>query len=266
MDDWLKTLCNRHGVFETGVCLWEGGSVLVALFPYYAGEAETANLSRYARSPDYHRTVKKYLDPIAREIVARMPQAEAAVLVDSHPLPERELAVKAGLGFIGKNGCLIHPVYGSYVFIGLIRLSVKLTSDEPCTESCMGCNRCVAACPAQLLDGAFDPNRCLSALTQKRGDFTPEEETLYYKGNLIWGCDRCQEVCPHNRNLPKSPFPEFGEKMILRLTKADLDGLSDRAFRRKYGDYAFSWRGLAPLARNLAKEDARENVERSYHC
>ena len=266
MDGWLKTLCNQYGVFETGVCRWGGGSVLVALFPYYAGEHEAANISRYARSPDYHRTVRKYLEPIACAINRRLPQAEATVLVDSHPLPERELAVQAGLGFVGKNGCLIHPRYGSYVFIGLIRMSALLEADAPCTATCQGCNRCVAACPARVLEGIFDPDRCLSALTQKREDFTPEEEEIYLKGNLIWGCDRCQEVCPHNRDLPQSPFPEFKEKMIVRLTATDLEGLSDRSFRRTYGDYAFAWRGIKPLKRNLAKEDAREDAERSRHC
>lgn len=265
MDGWLKALCNQYGVTETGVCRWEGGSVLVALFPYYAGETENANLSRYARSPDYHRTVRKYLTPIADAVNDRIPQAEATVLVDSHPLPERELAVRAGLGFIGKNGCLIHPVYGSYVFIGLIRTSVLLEEDAPCTDSCLGCGRCAAVCPANLLTGSFDPDRCLSALTQKRGDFTAEEETAYLRGNLIWGCDRCQEVCPHNRDLPLTPIPELKEKMITRLSASDLEGLSDRGFRRQYGEYAFSWRGLAPLKRNLAKEDAREDPERSRH-
>lgn len=251
MEAWLKALCKEQGLTEVGVCKTDGGSVLVALFPYYVGENEEANLSRYARSPDYHVTVKKYLAPIADALQARYPDASVEVLVDNHPLPERKLAQQAGLGFIGKTGCLIHPIYGSYVFIGLIRLTAELEADLPCTAHCMGCNACVEACPTGALATGFDRAKCLSELTQKRSDFTPEEETLFLRGDLIWGCDRCQEVCPHNRDLPVTPLADFAHDLKVRLTLSELEPFSDRAFRRAYGAYAFAWRGRKPLLRNL---------------
>lgn len=251
MDAWLKECCQKEGITEVGVCRIDGGSVLVALFPYYAGEHAGANLSRYAWAPDYHVTVRRLLTPIADTIRERDPLAETEVLVDNHPLPERKLAQQAGLGFIGRNGCLIHPLYGSYVFIGLIRTSLELEADAPCVGECMGCNACVEACPSGALGAGFDRLRCLSDLTQKRGALTPEETALFLRGSLIWGCDRCQEVCPHNKDLPLTPLAAFSEKLKPRLTLEELDLLSDRAFRRTYGGYAFSWRGIKPLLRNL---------------
>ncbi len=251
MDIWLEELCQKQGLTEVGVCKIDGGSVLVALFPYYAGECPDANLSRYAWSPDYHVTVRNLLTPIAEEVQSRYPDAEVEVLVDNHPLPERKLAQQAGLGFIGKNGCLIHPTYGSYVFIGLIRTTAILSADTPCEGTCLGCNACVTACPSNALEQGFDCNRCLSDLTQKRSNFTAEEETLFLRGRLIWGCDRCQEVCPHNQNLPQTPLKEFRSNLKQTLSLAELEPLSDRTFRRTYGDYAFAWRGRKPLLRNL---------------
>lgn len=267
MDAWLKALFLEQGITEAGVCKTDDGAVLVALFPYYNGERHDANISRYAHAPDYHVTVRNLLTPIAAAICKRHPDADVEVLVDNHPLPERRLAQQAGLGVIGKNGCLIHPRYGSYVFIGLIRTTLALEPDLPNNGRCIGCNACVEACPTGALTNGFERARCLSELTQKRGTFTAEEEERFLRGTLIWGCDRCQEVCPHNLKLPLTPLLAFREEIKPQLTAAELLPLSDRAFRRAYGNYAFSWRGVQPLKRNLLlKEKADEKTERSCDC
>lgn len=256
MDFWLKELCEKQSLTEVGVCKIDGGSVLVALFPYYAGEKADANLSRYAWAPDYHVTVRRLLTPVAEALKARYPDATVTILVDNHPLPERKLAQQAGVGFMGKNGCLIHPTYGSYVFIGLIRTDLDLEADTPCNETCIGCDACIKACPSDALSGPFNRTRCLSDLAQTRKDFTPEERELFLRGSLIWGCDRCQEVCPHNKDLPVTPLSEFKTQLKPRLELSELESFSDRAFRRAYGDYAFSWKGLKPLLRNLKEEQS----------
>lgn len=251
MNERIEKLCRENGIVASGICDWENGSVLVALFPYYAGEIPDANISRYAWAKDYHIAVKKRLEPVAAGLKEWYPEAKITVLVDNHPLPERELARRAGLGFIGKNGCLIHPLYGSYVFIGLICLSVRLPSDQSLEQTCLDCGACVRACPTGALANGFQRERCLSDLTQQRSDFSQAEAERFEKSRLIWGCDRCQEVCPHNRGIPLTPLAEFGTDLIPRLTLEEIAPLSERGFRRVYREYAFSWKGKKPLLRNL---------------
>jgi len=265
-------------------------SILVVLFPYYAGNyAEDANLSLYCRGMDYHAVVPKYLNPIgeaAKELLGE--NFAYAAYADTGPLRDRYLALRAGLGVIGRNQMLIHPEYGSYFFIGYMTFSAPFAADELPEDAkervrrslgsaalaaageggqelsagqagraaelgCLNCGLCVRSCPggAMLKDGGFLAERCRSGITQKKGELSEEELVILKKDTMIFGCDICQTVCPMNRNVKLSQIPEFTENRIDKLTAPDLEGLSNRTFKEKYPERAFTWRGPEVLRRNL---------------
>lgn len=227
-------------------------NVLVAAFPYYAGE-RPGNLSLYARGRDYHQVVTGRLNTICDILRENYKNGVFLPAADNSPLPERQAAWRCGIGLRGKNGLVILPPYGSYVFLGTILTDVALDlpSRTP-SPNCVGCGKCLIACPGGALgEAGVDLDRCLSELTQRKGKLTAEQGALLKNHPLIWGCDTCQRVCPYNAAPALSPLPEFREGLVDALEGADLEGLTNRTFRERYGDRAFAWRGPAPLRRNL---------------
>lgn len=227
-------------------------TVLVAAFPYYAGE-RPGNLSLYARGLDYHTVVTGRLNTICNFLSEKYENGRFLPGADNSPLPERQAAWRCGIGLRGKNGLVIVPPYGSYVFLGTILTDAELDPPEHTpAPDCIGCGKCLSACPGNALgERGVEVSRCLSELTQKKGTLTAEEESLLKAHPLIWGCDRCQQVCPYNAHPALSPLLEFRERLVDNLVSADLEGLTNRTFREKYGDRSFAWRGPAPLRRNL---------------
>lgn len=229
-------------------------SVVVILFPYYVDAGEESNLSLYCRPADYHLIVRSYLDKITAFITADEPAADCRCIIDTSPLDERWLAYQSGLGFFGDNHCFIHEKYGSYCFIGAILTSLPLTPDTPRPDAaCCHCGRCAVSCPGHCFtaDGRYDYSRCKSFLTQKKGSLTLPEIAILKKTPLIFGCDECQRVCPHNQHLPPTPIREFHADRLLTLDAAMLSPLSNRQFQQAYGTRAFAWRGKKILLRNL---------------
>jgi len=231
----------------------EGRTVLIAAFPYYAGEGP-GNLSLYARGLDYHAVLRERLHTVCSYLSERYPGESFLPGADNSPLPERAAARLAGVGVVGRHGLVILPPYGSWIFLGTIFTGAALPVPErPPAPRCQDCGRCIDACPAGALGPeGVDGARCLSHLTQKKGDLTAEEAAQIARHPYVWGCDLCQRACPHNSNCALSPLPEFREELICRLTAEDLEGLTNRAFQRRYGNRAFAWRGPAVLRRNLA--------------
>ena len=227
-------------------------NVLVAAFPYYAGE-RPGNLSLYARGQDYHQVVTGRLNTICDILRENYKNGVFLPAADNSPLPERQAAWRCGIGLRGKNGLVILPPYGSYVFLGTILTDVEVDlSPRTPSAHCVGCGKCLTACPGGALgEAGVDLDRCLSELTQRKGELTAEQGALLKNHSLIWGCDTCQRVCPYNAAPALSPLPEFREGLVDTLEGADLEGLTNRTFREKYGDRAFAWRGPAPLRRNL---------------
>ena len=228
-------------------------TVLVAAFPYYAGE-RPGNLSLYARGEDYHRVVTRRLNTVCDALRRKYPGESFVPAADNSPLPEREAAWLAGIGLRGKNGLLILPPYGSWIFLGTILTDLDLALPPALPSGgCMACGKCLSACPGGALRGdSFDPERCLSHLTQKKGELPPEQEALVAAHPLIWGCDVCQLVCPHNAGAVETPLVPFREDRLDSLTSEAVEGLTNRQFREAYGERAFAWRGPAVLRRNLA--------------
>lgn len=232
-------------------------SVHGAVFPYYAGD-EPGNLCLYARGEDYHRVLRRRLEQAAQALRQEHPGCAFVPFADISPFPEVLLGALCGLGVRGQNGLLITSRFGSYVFVGLLASTLPWPDSAAEPGECIGCAACRRACPGGALTGDFDPERCLSHISQKRGELSAHQRALLAQSPLIWGCDRCQTVCPMNRGAEQTGLPEFRQDLILSLSERDC-ALSDRQFRKTYGSRAFSWRGVAPLRRNLAlQEDKKE--------
>ena len=222
----------------------QSGSVIFLTFPYYTGEHIGQNLSHYAVPADYHAVAGGMLDRLCGRLRLAFPDNLFISFVDSSPLREVEGARRAGLGAVGQNGQLITREFGSLVFIGEVVTDLILPYSEPSAEGCLGCGRCEAACPTGALKGGrIDVSRCLSAITQRRGELTDWERRQLAKGGLAWGCDRCTMACPHNRAPVITPIAEFISTAIPRLDADRVNNLSDRAYL---------WRGREVLLRNLS--------------
>ncbi len=244
--DRIREFAKTLGIEKIGF----SENAVVALFPYYV-KGETGNLSMYARSIDYHIVGEEKLNILA-EFMKGLGATNTFVHVDKGGLDDRKAAYDAGLGFFGKNGLLISKEYGSYFFIGQIVHDMVTERDFPLNESCFSCGACTKNCPSGALrDDGFDIEKCLSEVSQRRGTLTETEKTMLKESGLCWGCDVCQAVCPHNQGLETTALPEFLVDRINMLKCEDVENLSNREFKKKYGRYAFSWRGKAPLVRNL---------------
>ena len=222
-------------------------SIIVCLFSYFTGEK--GDISSYSHGKDYHIVLKERLGFISEPLKEEGYMAEG--FLDNAPLSDRHLAYLCGLGFFGKNGMLINEKLGSEFFIGYILTNCEFSYDKPLKNTkCIGCNKCIISCPGGALgeEFAFDETKCVSYITQKKGELTEEEKERIVKSGYVWGCDVCREVCPHNRALSITPIPEFKENLILN---ADFDyDISNSEFMRLYSDRAFSWRGKNVLNRN----------------
>ena len=233
-----------------GTSLFTPKSAIVCLFPYYVEHKDPSNLSRYTWATDYHLVINEYLKKLIEKLQIMNTDAQFSIHCDTSPLADRYMAYLAGLGFYGKNNCFISPKWGSYVMIGTILTTLELEPDTPLTQSCMGCNRCITACLGQCLGhDEFKFDTCKSYLTQKKGELTSEEEHIIAKTPLVFGCDVCQEVCPHNKDIPTTPIPEF-QSVEPYIDIDELDSLTNKEFKAKYGHRAFSWRGKKILIRN----------------
>lgn len=228
-------------------------SILVCLFPYYIGEKESANLSKYTYALDYHRIAHNKLTQIGQYLESNIENFNYKSFVDTGPLVDRYLAYLAGLGFYGINSHIITNTYGSYVFVGYMLTNYPFEADSPLDMTCIKCGRCIRACPGKIILGDFniDPRRCKSYLTQKKIALTDKETDIIKKSSLIFGCDVCQDVCPHNQNIERTNIAEFTTDVVHKLDYDELNLLSNKDFSRRYGNHAFSWRGKKILIRNL---------------
>ena len=232
--------------------------LLCAAFPYARGDEGRGPISLYARGEDYHAVLRRRMEPVQRALEGAFPGEAFVFFSDVSPFPEVYAAALAGVGKLGDNGLLITESAGSYVFLATLATGAALpVTGEGRIQRCRGCGVCKMHCPAGCC-GEESRVRCLSALTQRRGELTSAEAALVQKNGMLWGCDECQRCCPENGGLTAVPLPEFAP--LPELGEGDLL-LSDRAFRRKYAGRAFVWRGVQPLRRNGAILSAQPSGE-----
>ncbi|TCS96831.1 tRNA epoxyqueuosine(34) reductase QueG [Hazenella coriacea] len=200
---------------------------------------------------DYHHVLRQKLHALETAIHQWVPDVRTQVMVDTGALSDRAVAERAGIGFTGKNTSLITDEFGSWVYLGEMILDVYIPPDEPVTESCGECTRCMDACPTGALvqPGQLNAQACIAYLTQTKG-FLAEiyREKL---GNRLYGCDTCQTVCPKNRRLHFDHHVEFtpDPERVKPLLKPLLS-MSNREFKEHFGEMSGSWRGKKPIQRN----------------
>ena len=228
-------------------------SIIVCAFPYYVDEVEESNLSKYCYGEDYHIVAKRYLQQICDFLEEEINNFEYKFFVDNGPLVDRYLAYQSGIGYFGINNNIITDEYGSYIFIGYIVNNYEFYADDPLPKTCIKCNKCVKYCPGNAILGNFElnPRRCLSYITQKKDDLSEEEMNLIKENKMVFGCDICQEVCPHNKGISITNIEEFKTNLITKLDYNEINDISNKEFKRRYGNRAFSWRGKKIIQRNI---------------
>jgi epoxyqueuosine reductase len=235
----------------------EATRAIVILDNYYAEDykqtAGQPKVARYASSTDYHIVTTKRINVLAamlREHGAKT----ARPYVDTGPVPERELAQRSGLGWIGKNTMLLRPGLGSWFVIGTIFTDLPLEIDPPFpTDHCGSCTKCLDACPTQAFAGPYllDATKCISYLTIEYKNEIPAELAGQF-GGWAFGCDVCNEVCPWNLRFasettipgfrPRTDLPSAGEEFFERMAEEE--------FTRRFGDTPLARPGLERMRRN----------------
>ena len=201
----------------------------------------TGNLSSLGYGTDYHITLTNILKELAKSL-----KCKNVVMIDSGPLAERAFAVKAGLGFWGRNGMVISPELGSFFNIGLLIVDITLTPTLPvnrqlsvCPEDC---SLCMEICPSGAIKPySVDPMACISYLTQKKGILTEAEMAAI--GTQLYGCDLCQTCCPLNKAFTST-------SQLYEEDPAEILVMDEAAFKTRFGHTAMAWRGLKHLQRN----------------
>ncbi len=219
------------------------------------GDRSVALISRYAWGNDYHDVLRGRLDALIEWMRQASPEAfEARAYVDTGPVQERVYAQYAGLGWIAKNTCLIHPELGSWLFLSVIICTLDLEPDQPVFDQCGTCTLCLDACPTGALrePRVLDATRCLSYLTiELRGDMPVEHREAL--GSHVYGCDICQAVCPYNQQPAQSADPAWQPRQPLdRPVLTDLWLMSDPELRRAVKGTAMTRATMAGLRRNIA--------------
>ncbi|MBQ9161927.1 MAG: epoxyqueuosine reductase [Clostridia bacterium] len=240
---------------KCGIATTDGTAIMLAV-PYVVPNIAKGkhNVSLYAAAKDYHLFFNRLSDTLLPRLRQEFPEADFAIFADHSPIDEIDAAVRAGLGVKGQNGLLLTREYGSFVFIGEIITSAspKLDGYIPRTAEmpkCSNCGRCLAACPA----GCTSESRagCLSAMTQKKGELTPDEQAALAAHPLVWGCDECQLACPINQKIlsdnVSTDVDFFREKLTPLLDAKTVNSMSDD----KFSSRAYAWRGKNTILRNL---------------
>lgn len=266
LDDWLtrgyggtmRYLHRQAARRKEPARIAEGARSAVVLLDNYHNPEPAApgalKVAQYARGHDYHTAMTERIERVA-EFLREAGATLAKVYVDAGPVPERELAARAGLGWIGKNAMLIRPGAGSFFFIGTIFTDLELPRDAPYQmDRCGSCRRCLDACPTDAFPepGVVDATRCISYLTIEYKGEIPEEFAGRMEG-WAFGCDICNDVCPWNAKFaePTSIRAYTPREDLLNLRPDSFDGMTEEEFDERFGDTPLERAGLMGMRRNV---------------
>lgn len=275
-DDWIAQGRNGCMLWAVGhrdlrsdpSLLLEGAKTVISLalnyFPSQLQPEGTMRVAYYAYGRDYHEVLRERLTALS-QFIQQLTGCETRPCVDSAPIRERYWAERAGLGFIGRNNCLILPGKGSFFFLGEIVTTAQLPPDEPCRLTCGDCGKCIEACPTGALsaDGAADANRCLSCLLiEHHGEQLPDWVAAA-AGDRVAGCDECQLCCPHNAHARPTAVEDFAPtQAVMTLTRERITAMTAGEFRRTFAHSAISRLRHKTLRRNasLNADDTLEDT------
>jgi len=272
--DWMAAERSLKRRSDPGKILPECQSILVLGTPYPApkGNLKGGNIAAYALNQDYHDVLVKRLQVLVEMIEEWVGETiPNRWYVDTGPVLERELAMRAGLGWIGKNTVLINREIGSYFFLAEILLGVELTTDPPITEEfCGSCTRCLDTCPTGALRAPYtlDASRCISYLTIEHREEIPLD-LRSRMGDWIFGCDICQVVCPWNK--PGAEAPSILNELLPREDLVDIDlaqelGLSQEEFSARFKGSPVKRTKRRGYLRNVAVALGNQGDEAAIHA
>lgn len=230
-------------------------SVITLLLNYYPPaeqSPEAPKIAKYAYGADYHEVIREKLNAFLAELRGFLGDIQGRGFVDSAPVLERSWAQRSGLGWVGKNGNLIHKQAGSFFFIATLIVDVPLLYDSPTGDYCGSCTRCLDACPTGALVSptVVDGSRCISYYTIELKEMLIPSEMEGKFENWMFGCDICQDVCPWNRfataNTTFTPIPE-----VLNLTSAQWEELTEEEFKKVFRHSALKRSKYGGIRRNL---------------
>ena len=239
--------------------LFEGAKSVICLsynyFPKEPLNSSKYKIAKYAYGKDYHKVLRKRIKKLLEELKRDLPEIDGRACVDSAPVMEREWAKRAGLGWYGKNGLIIHPKKGSYFFLAELLVNLELEYDTPISDHCGTCTRCIDACPTDAISEAgyeLDASKCLSYLTIELKEDKVPAAFQDKMEDWIFGCDICQDVCPWNKfSAPHSEQKFVPSEALKSMQSDDWENLSQEQFDRLFEGSAVRRTGLEGLKRNI---------------
>ena len=254
-------MADRADVRRSPTKLWPNAATAIVVAMNYGpdtdpfdrlDQSDLGNISVYAHGRDYHRVMKKRLRELGRWLNDTY-DADSRVFVDTAPLMEKPIAQAAGIGWSGKHTNLVSRDFGSWLFLGVLLTTLRMTPGVPESDHCGGCQACLDICPTNAFPAPYqlDARRCISYVTiEHKGHIASEFRRQL--GNRIYGCDDCLAVCPWNKFARSTEQPDFKPlSNVSQATLVDLATLSDAQFRARFSGTAIKRTGRDRFVRNV---------------